>query len=251
MTTLRPWQAFIPEAERALYNRIGLGKSEPFGEAPVLIVVDCTIAFTGTTSLPMDEALREFPTSCGEYAWEALPRIHKLIHLFRDRELPIVFTRDDVRGPGATKRAARTKREVGGKEFPDIIAPREGEWILDKSRASAFYGTPLASYLMQLRADSLVVCGTSTSGCVRATAVEGYSSGVNVFVVEDCCFDRATYPHLASLFDLHAKYATVMTLSELEDVLNARDTRNPAALGAHSASETQLASAGRLGEHRA
>src|SRR5690606_14696822 len=100
-------------------------------------------------------------------------------------------------------------------EFFEPLAPQEGEYLIPKARASAFHGTPLASYLTQLGVDMLIVCGNSTSGCVRASVNEAYMHGFKVAVIEDCVFDRNHLSHKVNLYDMNAKYADVMFLDEI------------------------------------
>ncbi|GMA62762.1 isochorismatase family protein [Alicyclobacillus fastidiosus] len=101
-------------------------------------------------------------------------------------------------------------------EFPTAIRPSDGEYVLEKTKASAFFETPLQSYLVREGVDTVVVCGVSTSGCVRASAVDAHSHGYATFVIEDCCFDRSYFAHCTNLFDLNAKYAHVLSLEELQ-----------------------------------
>ena len=213
------WRTFLPEDERTIYERAGYGASGGLAGAPALLVVDATRSFTGSRPLPIEQAMDEFPTSCGVHAWTALCSIAELLGAFRERELPIVFTRRDdaaqAATTAATKRVARGPSAPDGNGFVELIAPAEGEWICEKARASAFYGTPLDAFLRIHGVRSLVVCGGATSGCVRASCVDAFSAGFRVAVAEDASFDRARHPHLASLFDLNAKYATVMTTAEV------------------------------------
>ncbi len=99
-------------------------------------------------------------------------------------------------------------------EFPDMIKPKEGEFIVRKARASAFFGTHLITYLVRKNIDCLLVTGTSTCGCVRGTVLDGYSFGYPVFLVEECVFDRSRTSHLVNLYEMNAKYATVIQLNE-------------------------------------
>jgi maleamate amidohydrolase len=212
----REWWTFIPEHERALYQNAGFAKETSFDGKPALLVIDVTHNFTGTRPLPISEAIKEFPTSCGEAAWAAIPQIHKLLDAFRSEGRPVVYTGRDVAAQeahsGSTKRRGNIRE---GNGFVDQVRPREGEWICTKARASAFYGTSLDAYLRINRVQTLVVVGGSTSGCVRASCVDAFSAGYQVVAVEDGCFDRARTPHLANLFDLHAKYASVLTADEV------------------------------------
>jgi nicotinamidase-related amidase len=220
---MKEWMRLIPEADLATYRRGGFLRDVAFGERAALIVVDVTIGFCGSPGLTLDQAIAEFPTACGPVSWETMPRVARLLNLFRERKLPIVFTNTDTAANAYTGKA--TKGERRGRvdprfnNFPPAIAPREGEWVLAKTKASGFFQSPLNAYLVHERIDCVIVCGVSTSGCVRATAVDAFSNGFSTFVVDDCCFDRSWFAHCANLFDLHAKYASVVTLPELEALM--------------------------------
>ena len=97
--------------------------------------------------------------------------------------------------------------------------------IIYKERASAFFGTPLIAHLKRRGVESLIVCGESTSGCVRASVVDAYSYGFHTVVVEEGCFDRSPLSHAINLFDVHHKYADVMHLAELKRHLATRAER--------------------------
>jgi maleamate amidohydrolase len=217
----REWLTIVPEAERQLYEQARFATEHAWGERPALLVIDCTCAFTGTKAQPPAEAIAEFATSCGAVAWEALPRINWLLDLFRSHRWPIVHTRSDLQGQRhcgrATTSSVPPERSSVASEYPDLVAPLPGEWVIEKVKASAFFGTPLAMYLSRQKIDTLVIAGTSTSGCVRASCVDASSWGYPTFVVADCCFDRSRFAHLANLFDMSQKYATVLNLAELRD----------------------------------
>tara|TARA_B100000282_G_scaffold248014_1_gene191762 strand:- start:82 stop:435 length:354 start_codon:yes stop_codon:yes gene_type:complete len=93
--------------------------------------------------------------------------------------------------------------------------PKDGDLIIRKERASAFHSTPLVAHLTRLGVNSLIICGESTSGCVRASVVDAYSYGYHVTIAEECVFDRSAISHKVNLFDLHHKYADVMVLDEI------------------------------------
>ena len=90
-----------------------------------------------------------------------------------------------------------------------------GDVVIAKQRASAFYGTSLLAHLTQLGVRTVVICGESTSGCVRASAVDAFSNGFHVVLVEECCFDRSVLSHKVNLFDLHHKYADGLLIDEV------------------------------------
>ncbi len=221
---MKDWQKLIPAAEFEAYQRSGFHGDLAIGERAALIVVDVTLGFTGARGLTLAEAVAEFSAACGPSSWIAMPKIAQLIEMFRARGLPIVFSRsrlDDIGWTGKATKAKRAARPLPAhfNEFPREISPREGEWVLEKTKASTFFGTPLATYLVKERVDTLVFAGVSTSGCVRASVVDGFSHGFSTFVVEDCCFDRSEFAHAANLFDMSGKYASVLALSDLEKVL--------------------------------
>jgi maleamate amidohydrolase len=99
--------------------------------------------------------------------------------------------------------------------------PQSGDVVVPKQRASGFYGTPLLAHLTQLGVQTVIVCGESTSGCVRASSVDAYSNGFHVVIVEECCYDRSLLSHQVNLFDLHHKYADVMHVEEVVSHLEA------------------------------
>jgi maleamate amidohydrolase len=215
--------AHIPEVELTARQGSGDDHRLELGAKPALIVVDVTLGFTGSEGVGLEAAITEYPNACGPAAWEAMPAMAALIELFRGKGMPIVYTRADTDGQDYTGRASmRMGRRPGGVppgfgDFPSAIAPRSGEWVLAKTRASAFFGTPLSVYLTRERVDSIVICGGLTSACVRATAVDACSNGYDTFVIDDACFDRSPFAHGSNLFDLGAKYAEVLSLDELAE----------------------------------
>jgi maleamate amidohydrolase len=217
------WIDSIPAEDKETYRRAGFGGTRSVGKRPALIVVDVTYGFTGSRGLTLQEAIAEFSTACGPVSWEAVPQIASLLRMAREAGWRIVFSRSDAEAARFTGKATKSK-SMGTRpklfdEFPPDIAPTQGEWILPKTRASCFFGTPLSTGLIRDGIDSLVFCGVSTSGCVRASVVDGFSHGFQTIVVDDCCFDRSWYAHCSNLFDMDAKYATVVSLRELGSMI--------------------------------
>ncbi len=216
---MKEWQKIFPEEERRIYEKAGYKGKQAFGRNPALLIIDVILGFTGSRPMEIMEAIEEFPTSCGKVAWEALPNIRKLLNACRAAEIPVVYSTSDPEFKAAfgnaTKRAVdATDYERRAMEFPEMIKPVEGEFIVRKARASAFFGTHLITYLVHKGVDSLLVTGTSTCGCVRGTVLDGYSYGFPVFLVEEGVFDRSRTSHLVNLFEMNAKYANVITLAE-------------------------------------
>ena len=232
---MKDWMQQIPAAELANYEKAGFSGTLAFGASPALIVVDVTLGFTGAEGSSLEQAIAEYATACGPSSWLAMPRIARLIELFRARGAPIVFTRSNLEDTRYTGRATKSKRTkatpAGFNDFPAAIAPLADEWVLEKTKASAFFGTPLSTYLVQQGIDTTVVCGVSTSGCVRASVVDAFSHGFTTFLVDDCCFDRSEFAHAANLFDMHGKYAAVLSLEEIAPLVL------PAGAGRRAAAE--------------
>ncbi len=191
------------------------------GQRPALLAIDLhNLVFEGGPR-PVREVVREFPSSCGVYAWEAIEPIKELLALTRSAGIPVIFTtRETRREADSTKIKATNRPEARIDErrsaIRDDFGPESGDLIVYKQRASAFFGTPLLPHLIQRGIDSLIVCGESTSGCVRASVVDAYSCGFHTVVVEECCFDRSLLSHKVNLFDMHHKYADVMHLEQLK-----------------------------------
>ena len=120
-------------------------------------------------------------------------------------------------------------RGAGSTEIHPAVAPHSCDRVIDKKRASAFFGTPLHAELQAGGIDTLLVAGTSTSGCVRATVVDAAAYDYRVLVLKDCVDDRADASHRATLVDLQAKYADVVSLRDLEPQLRAAVARTAAA----------------------
>jgi len=186
-----------------------------FGERPALVVVDVNRGFTDPAS----------PLVCD--LDDCVASIARLLDAFRRAELPVVFTTvcyDDFGKQAAAvfieKVPALLVLEPGSPwvEIDPRIAPAEGEPVLSKYFASAFFGTTLASVLASAAADTVVVTGASTSGCVRATALDAMQHGYRVVVPREAVGDRNHEAHEANLYDLDTKYADVVPV---EDVLSA------------------------------
>jgi maleamate amidohydrolase len=209
------WDDVVGPDERLIAARYETGPR--LGRRPALLMVDCYRKVFGDGPRPLQEAIDAFPATCGLAGWEALGPLQRLLQTARDAGVPVVFTTGAPRPGarlGATTRRARVpgEDEAAGYELVAELAPRDGEVVLGKSRASAFFGTPLSTWLRELGVDTLVVGGETTSGCVRASVVDGYSHGFHVAVVEEATFDRSRLSHKVNLFDMHLKYASVLHL---------------------------------------
>ena len=197
------------------------------GPKPALLAIDLyNLAFAGGPR-PVHEIIKEYPSSCGTYAWNAIEPTKELFAIVRSKGIPLIYTTSETRQEAKpqTVHATHRRKKTVDKNAYEIRAefkPQPNDVIICKQRASGFFGTPLISHLTQLGVDSLIVCGESTSGCVRATVVDAYSYGFHTVMVEECCFDRSMLSHKVNLFDLHHKYADVMHLDEVKRHLKDR-----------------------------
>lgn len=164
--------------------------------------------------------VKQFESSCGIYAWDAIEPIQELFAIVRSKGIPVIYTTTETRkevNPMAVRATYRqTRGDKQAYEIREEFKPEPGDLVIYKERASAFFGTPLIAHMTRLGVDGLIVCGESSSGCVRASVVDAYSYGFHTVVVEECCFDRSLLSHKISLFDLHHKYADVMHLDEIK-----------------------------------
>ena len=220
------WDDVLTGMDRAVFEAFDRGKD--LGKRPAVVVVDMNYAFVGLKPEPILESIKTYKTSCGEVGWTGVARIGQLLPVAREQGIPVIYSTgitSDVRGAGWANRARAKgslevvseeeleKRRVGNTIVKEI-EPQPGDIVINKRGPSVFHGTPLVSYLNEMDIDTLLVCGTTTSGCVRATVVDGACHNYYVGIIEDCTFDRFVISHKVSLMDMHAKYGTVISLGE-------------------------------------
>jgi nicotinamidase-related amidase len=213
------WKDVIPEADMQLYRPYA--RQTFVGQKAALIAIDLyNVVYRGGPKAPYDLD-QEYPNSCGIYAHNAIEPTKKLFSAARAAGLPVFYCTQDVRPNNRPEGAVSTKRRRLKPANPDDhgiyseFAPLPEDVVIYKQRASIFQGTPFLSHLNLLGIQSLIICGESTSGCVRASAVDAYSNGFHVSIVEECCFDRVELSHKVNLFDLHHKYVDVMHVAEV------------------------------------
>src|SRR4051794_30487324 len=210
----------MDDATRKLYEERGLGRRQGAGKRPALVVVDLNKGFTDPES----------PLHCDTD--EAVDANVKLLAAAREAGCPVAFTTLEYDEAG--KRVAKAFIDkvptlltlAAGTPWAQIderLAPRPDEPVLMKLFASAFFGTPLAALLSSARCDTVIVTGASTSGCVRATVVDGLQYGYRVVVPREAVADRAEGPHENALFDIDAKYGDVVSTDEAVELLLAAE----------------------------
>lgn len=211
------WREAIPAEDWATYDQAGLGRVDEPGSRPAVLVIDVQFRTLGEEPLPIGESIRRhYRASCGEAGWRALGPIARVVAAAREVRVPVVFPcippRSATEGGAMGRKApALLEGDARGHEFPDPVAPIAGEIVLPKMHASAFAGTPLLGHLIELGVDTVVLVGATTSGCIRATAIDACSFNLRCLVVEDAVYDRATLSHCVNLFDINAKYGNVVS----------------------------------------
>ncbi len=216
------WRDVVGARDREIYEAAGYGRRVTPGTRPVLLVVDVTWGFVGRERLPVLESIATYPNSSGEAGWDAMAVIERLLPPVRALGRPVVysagFAQLGVRGVGlwALKHPRASQSPADANDIPPQIAPREGaDVLLPKTKPSLFHGTPLLELLVAAGADTLIVTGGTTSGCIRATVVDAFSYNYPVIVVEDGVFDRGELSHAVNLFDMDQKYANVMSSDDV------------------------------------
>ena len=212
------WKDLVPSDVLDIYSHYE--RRTFVGPAPALIAIDLyELSYQGGAK-PVAEIAKTYPSSCGEYAHAAIEPTKRLFGAARAAGLPVFYSTMDTRTDSLPIAVTATKRRKIQTDpalytIRSDFKPQPGDVVITKQRASVFFGTPLTAHLTQLGVQTVIVCGESTSGCVRASAVDAYSHGFHVVLVEECCFDRSLLSHKVNLFDLHHKYADVMKVDEV------------------------------------
>jgi maleamate amidohydrolase len=187
-----------------------------FGKKPAVLVVDFINAYTTEGSLL--------------YAPDVVTAVHEtvdLLALAREKNVPVLYTKvlynKNFRDGGIfIQKVPALKTMVAGEPLAEIVPqlpPVESDIIIVKQYASAFFGTSLAATMTSMGVDTLILTGCSTSGCIRASAVDGMQYGFRVIVPRECVADRHAGPHEANLFDINSKYGDVVSKSEVMSYL--------------------------------
>ena len=209
---------------KEVYAAAGLGQSVTLGSRPAVLVVDFSCGFTDPEC------------TLGADMSAAVEATRRLLDAARGKGLPVIFTTIGYEpslkdgGLWLQKVPSLGDLQIGGRwvEIDPRLEPREDETIVLKKGASAFFGTNLPAILVSQGVDSVILCGATTSGCIRATAVDLLQYGYPTLVPRECVADRAQAPHEANLFDIDAKYADVVPLDDVLEYVE----RVPATVGA-------------------
>jgi len=199
------------KSDAEFFKERGFGLTMGFGERPALLVVDLVKAFTDSKRM------------LGANLDSQVAATRPLLEVAHAREIPVIFStvrydEADLRDAGIwvlkQKGSITLAKDTDGHEIDPRLDFRPSDSLLLKKYASCFFGTDLVPRLNSRRVDTLIIVGCTTSGCVRASAVDAVQNGFRPMVVREAVGDRSTAAHEQSLFDLQAKYADVVSLDE-------------------------------------
>ena len=213
------WNDFLTEQDKAHDAVWGKKELAGFGTKPALVLIDIYYSVLGFTRDPILESIKTWPMSTGLEGWEAVDKTVELLAAARANGIPVIHVKGLHTGVNHWHGGARRKSDkltpemiARGREIVEEVKPLPGELVIEKAAASAFHGTPLLFQLVSLGVDTVICAGETTSGCVRATVVDGATFRFKMGVVEECVFDRTQASHYMNLYDMHQKYADVVGL---------------------------------------
>jgi maleamate amidohydrolase len=223
-TSTKPWDGIMPPEDVAAFGRGFDRQYRPMspGKRPALIIVDMTRAFVDST----------YPSGFSPTGYPAVAANAELLRAAREAGIPVFFTKsypDEEHVPLPAERG-RWKTVGTPEPLPEGTAPGDviveeltplpGEIVIYKgAKPSGFSGTALASHMIYLGCDTAIVTGMTTSGCVRATLLDAFQANFNCLIPYECSADRSQLSHKVNLFDMHMKYADVVSLDETIDYL--------------------------------
>lgn len=222
------WRTVFPEHDRKIYESAGFGGDLEPGRRTALLVIDVVDSFAGASDQDVFESISEYRTSCGPAGETAILAISGLLEAAREQSVPVVYTKGSVAnkfhcGDSVKGTSDDAVLDIYSAPIVADIAPLESEFVFEKTKASAFFASPLPAYFTRLGVDTLLICGTTTSGCVRASTTDAFSYGYRTFVVEEGVFDRSEMSNAVNLFELNAKYASVVGVDRALQILKASD----------------------------
>ena len=216
----RVWDKFLTDQDRE-HVAMGENKHVGFGEKPALLLIDLYRWVFGDRPQPILEATKEWPASCGLAAWDAIRPIQTVLKAARDAGIPVIHAtgRDDDGLAGWSMGRQVYGNQDRRNDIIDEVAPIDGEPVMRKDSPSAFWGTPLIGHLTAHNVDTIIAVGETTSGCVRASVLDGCTNRFRMIVVEEGVFDRHEAAHAINLFDMNQKYADVLPLADVLEYL--------------------------------
>lgn len=211
----------ITEEDLAAYEAAGFRNEVGFGSRPVVLVIDVQYRSVGPRK-PILEAIKEsgYGPATGERGWRAIDHIAPILKAAREHDVPVMFPcvapkRPETAGGVERLNPGIANVDEAGYRFVEEVAPLPNELVIPKHGPSSFFGTPLAPFLVKRGIDTVILTGCTTSGCVRATAVDSSSLAYRTIVASDAVYDRADVSHEVGLFELDAKYADVLPSADI------------------------------------
>lgn len=206
------WQDILSEQDLAVIDKAGYAtrgaatfSSRGDASSPALVIIDMQKLFVGE-DVPILEAIASEATMIGEVGWRAIDAMQPLITQCRAMQIPVIYAR---------MLPHNRPNNDPILDFVSDISPQTEDTIIEKTSSSIFFKTNLLAVLHQLEIDSLILIGNSTSGCIRAAAVDAVQNGFSAIVPHDCVFDRIEASHKISLLDMWMKYARVTSSTDL------------------------------------
>ncbi len=219
MDKLEKWRGYVSDDELQTYRKAGFGRAIGLGRKAALLNIDTTYMFVDP----------QF-SMCGRPMDELHTALVSLTEACRRLNMPIYYSRRDDRSQPTYRGVWNYKlanpdsfeyaHDPRADQWPEAYAPQAHDRIILKNKPSCFFGTPLESFLRYDDVDTLIICGVSTSGCVRAAVQDAFAHNFRVIVVEQACADRSEQAHKANLFDIDMKSGDVESIDDVITMLN-------------------------------
>jgi nicotinamidase-related amidase len=228
------WESYLSERDKEHDKQWGKKELNGFGDKPALLLIDIYYSVLGTAREPIFESMKTWPSSTGLEGWEAVDKTAELLAIARENGIPVIHVKGLHSGVNHWGRRRRKQSDMSaelrqkGTEIVDEVKPLPGELIIEKAAPSWFQGTPLTFQLVSLGIDTVIVAGETTSGCVRATVVDGATQRFRMGIVSECVFDRTEASHYMNLYDMHNKYGDVVNLDLAKDYFRQIGAKNKA-----------------------
>ncbi|WP_052951458.1 isochorismatase family protein [Devosia soli] len=225
------WESFLTEDDKKVMAARKPRKPNGPGTKVGLLVIDMQNTAMGHDK-PIWEQLDEFSGACGPHAWKAVPHQQKLLAAARAAGMPVIYSKHifhPYTGLPASDPSNNFSSKNAKSEVPAEVAMQDGDILVEKQTPSCFAFTNLPIILNKLGLDGLLVVGNSTSGCVRATCVDGSAYGYKMSVIEEGCFDRIELSHAAALFDMAFKICDVIDMDRALEIIGTANTTAKAA----------------------
>lgn len=215
------WQRFFTDQDKVHHSLRAKREPAGFGNNPALVLIDIYYSVLGFERQPIFESMRKWPSSTGLEGWAAVDQTAIVLAKARELGIPVIHVKGVTPSVNTWKNKKKWRKaaEIPSSEeemfrssqIVDEVKPIPGELVIKKGAASAFQGTTLVFQLNSLGIDTVLCCGETTSGCVRASVVDGATYRYKMGVIADCVFDRTEASHYMNLYDLNQKYADVVT----------------------------------------